>query len=94
MRITFLTPLMLYLIYLVLNSRKLILTYSWTLILSVPGIYFYRKLHEAPYLILAILALLTAGLSCSVWQAAAGGGGLPVSVTKPGKGHTGRDGGH
>lgn len=50
------------------------------------------------YLILAILALLTAGLSCSVWQAAAGRGGLsvfvPLFVSKPGEGHTGGDGGH
>lgn len=59
-------------------------------------IYFHMNLSL--YLILAILALLTAGFSCSVGQAAAGRGWLSVpvllSVSKPGEGHTGRDGGH
>lgn len=58
----------------------------------------YLCSRKVTNLILAVLALLTAGLSCSVWQTAAGRGGLsvsvPVFVSKPGEGHTGGDGSH
>ena len=48
------------------------------------------------YLVLAVLALLAAGLGGSVRQTAAGGRGLSVSVfvSKPGEGHAGGDGRH
>lgn len=54
--------------------------------------------QEGTNLIPAVLALLAAGLGRGVRQAAAGRGGLSVSVplfvSKPGEGHAGGDGGH